>query len=79
MMKIHTLYPDSGLKWDGCRSPNATQKEMFDRDFLMPIWTDDLAMALSNSDPTHLLDKARIILDGVLAAGLVPNLKPGKT
>lgn len=82
MQQIREVYPDTGLVWDGSNSPVRREKASIELDFLMPIWADDLALALSDSDPTSLVEKAKTIigtiLDGVLA-GLVPNLKPGKT
>ena len=83
MQQFRTLYPDTGLVWDGVSSPVRRGPIAFELDFLMPIWADDLALALSDADPAVLVEKAKviigIILDGVVAAGLVPNLKHGKT
>ena len=83
MEAIRQRFPELGLSWDGCNSPVRSQQPLHRLDVLMPIWADDLAVALSDPHPTMLLEKARevtgMILDGVLSAGLVPNLRPGKT
>lgn len=49
----------------------------------MPIWADDLAIAVDDSTPVGLLTRCTqvtaMLFDRLLAAGLKPNLKPGKS
>lgn len=50
---------------------------------LLPIWADDVAVAIRHDDASELLANIPLIANHVLhalaVAGLQPNLKPGKT
>ena len=81
--EVKDVYPELSIGWDGQARPFAIGPETHQLDPLMPIWADDVAVAMEDYEALGLLQKAskvsQIILDRLLAAGLKPNMARGKT
>ena len=76
-------FPFMMMKWNGQSSPfpsDATQRCLGP---LLPIWADDVAVAIQHDNASELLKAipqiANHVLHALAVAGLQPNLKPGKT
>ena len=80
---IKEAFPDLTISWDGHHRPLVSGPECVRLDPLMPVWADDVAIALEDRDACRLLQKARrvsqTVLDRLMAAGLRPNMSRGKT
>ena len=76
-------FPDLHIEWDGQAKPFVAGPASYGLEPLMPIWADDVAVAMEDKDTSRLLQKAskvsQIILDRLMAAGLKPNMAHGKT
>ena len=69
--------------WSGSKEPVPTTECMSCLEVLGPIWADDLAVLLTASDSTALLERvshvAGVLFDFLLVHGMKPNLSPAKT
>lgn len=80
--QILTRYPHLGLTWSG--QPELEADQMTRRlGILMPIWADDLAVALWTDQPMEMLvllpEVASSLFNVLSSAGLSPNFLAGKS
>ena len=68
--EVKDVYPELSIGWDGQARPFAIGPETHQLDPLMPIWADDVAVAMEDYEALGLLQKAskvsQIILDRLL-------------
>ena len=80
---IRSDVPDIGIWWDGTENlvPVASQSQWLPP--LVPIWADDIAIALQDKSPIDLIQKVRkvtaVVFERLIAGGLMPNLQAGKS
>ena len=76
-------FPFLQMTWNGSCCPHTSLQNNCTLGPLMPIWADDVALAVRHQNASVLLDVlpkiAAQVLHSLAAAGLRPNLKPGKT
>ena len=75
-------YPFLTIAWTGQNTPHPDEETTF-LGPLLPVWADDLALAMSHDSPQELLQLlpqvANDVLHSLAVSGLQPNMKPGKT
>ena len=80
---ISVEYPELRIAWNGRYDPIPTGEQVHWLDPVMPIWADDIALAIDDESAEGLLAKCPYIVaqlfDSLQSAGLKPNLKPGKS
>ena len=76
-------YPDLATDWDCRRSPFPSLDRRFGLSLVMPVWADDIALAIHAPTPGDLNVRVGtvtgVLFDRLASAGLQPNLKAGKT
>ena len=76
-------FPFLTMEWNGQTSPFRTTSNTGCLRPLLPIWADDVAVAIKHENASTLLASipqiANHVLHALAVAGLQPNLKPGKT
>ena len=81
--QLQVEFNDLGIWWNGEKTIYPQGDSCIDLGPLTPTWADDLAFAVNGSDPEHLVHKitrvTSILFEHLLAAGLTPNLKKGKS
>ena len=75
-------FPFLTISWNGRYEPFASEACQ-QLGPLLPVWADDLALALTHDQPNELLrvipEVATAVLHSLAVIGLQPNMKPGKT
>ena len=81
--KVRVAFPSIAIPWNGKCTPFPLQGPTTLLDVLMPIWADDLALAIRAPDPELLIQQLKAVsgelFDGLISAGLTPNFRAGKT
>ena len=77
------IIPSIAIPWNGKCTPFPLQGPITMLDVLMPLWADDLALAIRAPDPELLIQQLKAVsgelFDGLISAGLTPNFRAGKT
>ena len=76
-------FPHLNLQWDERQNPFAMADCRVSLSLVMPVWADDLALAIHAPTPEGLTEVvcqvSGMLFDRLASAGLQPNLKAGKT
>ena len=76
-------YPFVQIEWNGQATPFADQKSQCLLSPVMPVWADDIAIAVKHKSAEALVQElpgiAALVLHRLVVAGLTPNLKASKT
>ena len=80
---IRSEIPDIGIWWDGTENIVLVASQSQWLPPLVPIWADDIAIALQDKSPIDLIQKVRkvtaVVFERLIAGGLMPNLQAGKS
>ncbi|CAK9070771.1 unnamed protein product [Durusdinium trenchii] len=81
--QLQMEFNDLGIWWNGEKTIYPEGDFHVDLGPLTPIWADDLAFAVRDCAPEMLIHKIQrvtaVLFENLLAAGLTPNLKKGKS
>ena len=81
--QLQMEFNDLGIWWNGEKTIYPEGDFQVDLGPLTPVWADDLAFAVSDGAPEMLIHKitrvTAVLFENLLAAGLTPNLKKGKS
>ena len=81
--QILQVYPELHTSWDGQPCPWSNDQQRVQLSLVLPIWADDIALAIHSPLPEALVEMVKVIaglvFDRLSSAGLQPNLGQGKT